>query len=302
VDKLRAIEFFCRVVEANSFAAAAHDLDTAPSVLSRAIVALEADLRTKLFNRTTRRLSVTDAGARYYEECKKIVGQLEEAEAAVRSGVTQPIGLIRAGMHPAIGSVFVDRAAEFFDQNPGLRVERTLTNKPSTLLENGLDVLFAVGELADSTLTVRKIGSSEIYICASPAYLEKHGRPDRPQDLERHRTIIPGRRDEVSFADWSFARGSVSHVVIAPAAFIDRDGSNLARAGVAGAGIIRIFEVSARVFLEQGTLIRLLPEWDCGSIPIHAVTPGRKNVPAKSRAIIEFVRTIIKPSAERPTK
>ena len=297
MDKLRAIKFFCRVVEAKSFAAAAHDLDIVPSVLSRVIAAFEADLGLKLFNRTTRRLSVTDAGALYYERCKQLVGQLDEAEAAARSGIAEPIGLVRAGMHPAIGSLFVDRIAEFFDQHPKLRVERTLTNKPSALLEDGLDVLFAVGDLADSTLTAQKLGSSEIYICASPIYLEKHGWPKSPQDIERHRTIVPGRRDEASFANWSFSRDRDRHAVIVPATFIDREGSNIARAGVAGAGIIRIFEMSARVFLKQGTLVRVLPEWSCGTVPIHAVMSGpRKNVAAKVRTIVDFVRTIIRPS------
>jgi len=296
MDKLRAIKFFCRVVEAKSFAAAAHDLDIVPSVLSKVVAALEAELGLKLLNRTTRRVAVSETGARYYEQCKQLLTQLEEAEAVARDSSAEPIGLVRAGMHPAIGSLLIDRIAEFFDRHPQVRIERTLTNKPSAIVEDGLDVVVAIGELVDSTLTAQRLGSTEAFICASPPYLAKFGCPAKPTDLDGHRIIIPARRDEISFTHWTFSRGREHQAVIVPATFIDRDGSNIARAGVAGAGIIRVFEVSARVFLRQGSLVRILEPWSCGTAPIFAVLPSGKHVPGKVRAFVEFVRKIVRSS------
>jgi DNA-binding transcriptional LysR family regulator len=107
-----------------------------------------------------------------------------------------------------------------------------------------------------------------------------------PQHLERHRIVIPARRHEISFTHWTFSRRDDRQVVIVPANFIDRDGSNLARAAVAAAGIIRVFEVSARVFLKQGALVRVLEDWSCGALPIYAVLPSGKNVPGKVRAFV----------------
>jgi DNA-binding transcriptional LysR family regulator len=295
VDKLRAIGFFCRLVEAKSFVAAAHDLDIAPSVLSRTIAALEADLAVKLLTRTTRRVAVTEAGRRYYGQCKLFVAQMEQAEAVARSGLAETAGLVRVGMHPAIASLFIHHVAAFFDRHPHIQIERSITNRPSDLVEAGLDLVVTIGDLGDSTLTARKLGDSEIVVCASPEYLATFGNPERPQDINGHRVIVPGRRDEASFAHWTFSREDESQTVIVPASLIDRDGTHLTRAAVRSAGLIRVFEVSARADLQQGALVRVLADWSCGAAPIHAILPGRTNAPGKVRAVADFVRSIVRP-------
>src|SRR5690349_7255320 len=116
MDKLRAIRFFCRIAEAKSFAAAAHDLDVVPSVLSKAIASLEEDIEFRLLNRTTRRVSLTDDGARYYERCKKLVVELDEAELLARKGADRPVGRLTAGLHPSINRVLMSRIDQFLSK------------------------------------------------------------------------------------------------------------------------------------------------------------------------------------------
>ena len=140
MDKLRALKFFCRVAETKSFAAAAYELDVVPSVLSKQIAALETDVHFKLFNRTTRRVSLTEHGARYYDHCKRLLIELDEAELLERGGMAKAAGKIVAGMHPAINRVLMSRIDEFLTAYPDIIVETTITSTPATMLDDKLDL------------------------------------------------------------------------------------------------------------------------------------------------------------------
>ena len=158
MDKLRAIKCFCRVAEAKSFAAAAHDLDVVPSVLSKTIASLERDIGFRLFNRTTRRVTLTEDGAQYYDRCKRLVVELEEAEVLTRKGTTRPVGRLLAGLHPSINRILMSRIDGFLAAYPDMVVETMLTSTASTLIEDKLDVLITLGVLADSSLGAQRIG------------------------------------------------------------------------------------------------------------------------------------------------
>ena len=132
MDKLRALKFFCRVAETKSFAAAAYELDVVPSVLSKQIATLETNLRFKLFNRTTRRVSLTEQGTRYYDHCKRLLIDLDEAESLERGGMAKAAGKIVAGIHPAINRVLMARIDEFLTKYPDVVVETTITSTPAT--------------------------------------------------------------------------------------------------------------------------------------------------------------------------
>jgi LysR family transcriptional regulator, regulator for bpeEF and oprC len=293
MDKLRAIQFFCRAVESKSFSAAARALDIAPSVLSKTVSTLEADLRCTLFNRSTRRLSLTEAGAAYYEHCRRIVLDLEEADAAARDGMLRATGTLRVGVHPALRAALLGRLGDFLAQHPDLKVEIVITNSPSTLLEAGLDVLLHIGALADSSFVAHRLGWTRSIICASPAYLRGRRRPEHPRDLAAHRAIIPGRGDEESFARWSFARSADQEVVSVPVSLVVRDGVGLVDAAASGAGVGRIYEIAARRHLETGALVPLLTEWAAGREPVDAVLPGRRHVPAKVGRFLELARAVV---------
>jgi LysR family transcriptional regulator for bpeEF and oprC len=293
MDKLRAMKFFCRTVEAKSFASAAHALDVAPSVLSKVISALEADLRFTLFNRSTRRLSLTEAGSTYYERCRQLLVEMEEAESVARAGAVQPTGMLRVGVHPAFRKLLIPELGDFLASNPELSIETTLTNSPASLLEQGLDVVLLIGKVADSDFIGRALGATELLTCAAPAYLDRQGRPRHPRDLADHRVILPGRRDEELSVRWTFVRGEDREVVTVRPILIVRDGIGLVDATLGGAGIARIYDLAARTYVADGGLEAVLPDWSCGHEPIYAVFPSRRNLPAKVRAFLEFARSFL---------
>ena len=145
--------------------------------MSKGIAALEAELQFTLFNRSTRRLALTEAGAHYYACCRQIMLDIEEAETVGRNGTVQPTGTVRIGIHPVFQISFCRRIGEFLSANPDVNAELVHTNSPSALLDDGLDVVLRVGSVTDTNFVVQKIGSVEAVVCASPDYLALHGRP-----------------------------------------------------------------------------------------------------------------------------
>jgi LysR family transcriptional regulator for bpeEF and oprC len=293
MDKLRAIKFFCRAVEAKSFTSAAHALDVPPSVLSKAVSSLETELRFTLFNRTTRRLSLTEAGTAYYEYCRQLILDMDEAEALARDGTVQAAGTLRIGFHPAFRTFLCRRIGEFLAANPSVNVELAITNSPATLLDEGLDVVLRIGEIPNSSFVARELGWTILIPCAAPAYLDVWGRPSHPQDLRRHRAIIPGRRDEDPFTRWTFLRNREHEIVAVPVIAVVRDGIGMVDSAIAGVGIAQIYDVVAHHYFVDGSLEPILKEWSYARQPVYAVFPSRRNVPAKVRAFIEFARSLV---------
>lgn len=292
MDKLRALKFFCRVVEAKSFASAAYVLDVPPSVLSKTISSLEADLRFTLFNRSTRRLSLTEAGTAYYDYCRQLLIDLEEAETLARDGTVRPAGTLRIGFHPAFRLLLCRRIGEFLGANPSVNVELAITNSPATLLDEGLDVVLRVGAIADTSFVARELGSTVLLPCATPAYLDRYGRPLHPRELIAHRAIIPGRRDEDPFTRWTFSRNGEREVVTVPVRVVVREGVGLVPSALAGVGVAQIYDLVAHPYIVSGELEGILADWSLARQPIYAVIPSRRNVPAKVRAFIEFARSL----------
>jgi LysR family transcriptional regulator for bpeEF and oprC len=293
MDKLRALKFFCRAVEAKSFTAAAHGLDVPASVLSKTISALETDLRFTLFNRSTRRVSLTEAGARYYDRCREILLDMDEAEAAAREGSIRPAGILRIGFHPAMRLALFRRLGEFLSANPDVGLELVHTNSFSALLEEGLDVVLRIGDMADSSFVMHRIGQTALVTCASPAYLDAHGRPTHPRDLGTHRAIIPGRRDEDSFTQWVFARDQERQEVRVPVGVVIREGIGLLDVAARGLGIIHVYDIATCNFVEQGSLEGILTDWTSEVQSVYAVIPSRRHMPAKVRAFLDFAHRLV---------
>jgi DNA-binding transcriptional LysR family regulator len=296
MDKLRAIRFFCRIAEAKSFAAAAHDLDIVPSVLSKTIASLERDIRFRLFNRTTRRVSLTEDGARYYERCKRLVVELDEAESLARKGIDRPVGRLSAGLHPSINRVLMSRIDEFLSKYPDITVETATTSLITTLIEDQLDVLITLGSLPDSSFTAQRIGTTRFVLVATPRYLRRNGAPRTPADLASHAVIVSARRDSPSFVHWSLSRGATKETIYAPARVICREGVHMHEASLSGAGISRMVEISARPYVASGDLKLVLPDWSFDPLRINAVFPGG-TVPAKARVFVDFLSGVLKEKA-----
>jgi len=299
MDKFRAMTLFCRAVETKSFASAATVLEIPPSVVSRTISALEATLGCTLFNRTTRRLSLTEAGASYYERCRELLAEIEQIEALARDGTMRPTGILRVGYHPALRSPIVRSLNGFLAAHEALSIEFTTTNAPAALLDDGLDLVLRIGPVPDSSFVARQLGSAALLTCAAPTYLHRVGSPSHPRDLGEHRAIIPGRRDETSFTQWRFSRnGKKAEVVDVPVGLVVRDGVGLADLTAEGAGIAQIYDTTARYYIADGRLEPILRTWSAGRQPMFAVFPSRRNVPAKVRAFLKFTASVLGGSNE----
>lgn len=294
MDKLRAIGFFCRTVEVKSFAAAAQSLNVVPSALSKVIAALERDLGFKLLHRSTRRLALTDEGLAYYEHCRQLLQQLEEAELRAKQGRTRAQGTLRVGLHPALRHFFLVKLGAFLDAYPEVRAETRITNSGAAVLDDGLDVVVRIGRLHDSSLVARQLGWAESVVCAAPSYLAARGEPRKPEDLVAHRAVIYARRDEEPNTRWEFTKGKDRRVVEIPACLISRDGIGLIDAVAGGCGVARPFEYAVRHLMERGELRSLLPDWSSERVPIYAVLPGSaRGMPAKVRAFLEFSEALL---------
>jgi len=295
MDKLRAITCFCRSVEAKSFAAAAQALGVVPSALSKTIAALESDLGFRLLNRSTRRLSLTVEGESYYEHCRVLLRGLEEAESASRAGQTTPKGNLRIGMHPGLRVAVLGHLGPFMQQNAGLTIETVVTNSAAAVVEDGLDVVLRIGQLADCDLVAREVAKVQSIACAAPGYLDRHGEPRHPRDLGGHRAIVYGRRDEASNANWVFVRRDERVLVSVPVGVMLRDGIGVVDAAVGGCGIALPFDTSVRHLLASRQLRALLPGWFGEQRPVLAITSSnRGRTPAKVRAFIEFVEATLR--------
>jgi DNA-binding transcriptional LysR family regulator len=294
MDKLRAINLFCRTVEAKSFAAAAHASNIVPSALSKAIAALERDVGFKLLHRSTRKLALTEEGGAYYEQCRQLLASLEEAEAGAREGRKAARGTLRAGVHPALRFDLFSRFGEFLDAHPGLKLETLITNAGAAVLDEGLDVVLRIGKMPDSGLVSRQLGWTRSVVCASPAYLAAQGEPRHPRELARHRAAIYARRDEEPNTRWRFRRGAEHHEVEVPVGFIARDGIGLADAVLGGCGVARPYDFAVRAHFASGALKLLLADWPGERHAIYAILPqASRHMPVKVRAFLDFVQGIV---------
>jgi LysR family transcriptional regulator, regulator for bpeEF and oprC len=294
MDKLRAMKFFCRTVEAKSFAAAAQSLGVVPSALSKVIAALEQELGFSLLSRSTRSLSLTDDGALYHEQCRQILSDIDSAESLGRRGGAQARGTLRIGMHPGLRYAMMTTLKPFLDEHPELRVETLITNNAAAVVDDGLDLVLHIGALSDSSMIARPLGWTWPVLCAAPSYLASRGAPRHPSELAEHRGVIYARRDEAPNTRWRFAKGSETCEVDVPVRVVSRDGVGLVDAALSGCGLARPLEIAARHLVATGQLCVLLDDWTGEQQAITAVLPPRgRTPPAKVRLYVEYVAELL---------
>jgi DNA-binding transcriptional LysR family regulator len=284
---LNEIAVFTRVVQAGSFTAAAKALGMPKSTVSRKVADLEDRLDARLLQRTTRKLSLTDAGRMYFDHGVRIVHELEAAEAAVGSLQARPRGLLRVTAGPS-SSWLGDIIADYLKRNPEVQIELLVTGRTVDLIEERFDVGIRAGALADSSLVARKLGSATWFLVATPAYLKKRGRPRTPEDLNRHDGLLFGAGS--SSATVRLDRGGeVVQVAIAPRLVVS-DFELLASAALAGLGIALLPAFQCARDLRARRLERVLHDWDPPSTPIHIVYPTARHVSATLKSFVEHVQ------------
>ena len=290
MDNLHGILVFLRVVDAGSLSSAARSLGVSVSAVSAALARLEDRLSTRLINRTTRRLNVTEEGAEFYERCKKIVTDLESAELTVRRAGRVPSGTLRVGMPSVLGSKWiVPKLGEFVDAYPSVSLEIVCTDFVPLSMGEGLDVAVQIGELHDSTLAVRRLACPQYVVCASPQYLASRGTPKSPRELENHRCLTYRRPRNGRVWDWRFrVNGEIRTVAIEGLVTMNSHEA-LVSAAAAGLGIIQVAGYYAHSCIQRGDLVEILKAFKTEGHIISAVFSKQQPFPPKIRAFVDFL-------------
>ena len=294
MDVMHSMAVFRRVVEAKSFSAVARETNMSQSTVSKHIAALEERLDTKLLNRSTRSLKLTEAGKEYYHHCIRILNDFQEAEASVGKGKIKPTGTLRISTGAAFGRTYMlPYLNEFFSTYPDINIDLLFDDDYIDLVKQGIDLAIRIGPLADSTLIARKIGSSPRVVVASPEYLVKHGRPKKPADLIKHNCLLYSLQKAPDL--WYFNSAQEGDESIRVSGRLKASSPDaICDATVEGLGISVLCEWYARKYIKDGRLKVILQDYHPTAYDINAVYPERKFVPQKVKRMIEFLARKVK--------
>ena len=289
MNRLSAIESFVKVAELNSFSEAAARLNTSKSVVSRHVAALEAQLGLRLFHRTTRAITLTEAGRGYFERVSQILLDLQDADQSVSHLQTTPRGRLKVSAPMSFGFLHLAPAlADFLAQYPELEVDVTMSDRFVDLVEEGFDLAVRIGTLADSSLIAKRIAPIRRVICASPRYLEAHGTPDVPQDLRAHQCLC--NSNQPAGREWRFTMpdGKVVSVPVNGRLALN-NGDALRVAALNDLGFIDIPTFIVGGDLKAGTLVSVLDDHVPQILALHAVYSHARHLSPKVRAFIDFL-------------
>jgi DNA-binding transcriptional LysR family regulator len=293
MDRFLAVNTFAKVVELGSFARAAERLGLSTSAVSRQVSELESHLETRLLNRTTRRLSLTEAGQAFYEHSVQLLADLEEAEASVRVAAAEPRGTLRITCGVSFGMRYLAPAlAEFCERHPQVLLDLDLSDRVVDLVEEGFDLAIRIGQIGSQGMVARRIGWTQLICCASPSYLALHAAPIRtPADLSQHECLsytnvgIPNT--------WHFegkdGGEETPQTVRVQTRHRANNGQLLAALALQGMGVVYTPDFIVAQEVRAGQLVPLLPGYRATRSPIAAVYPSRRHLSAKVRSLVEFL-------------
>jgi len=278
------------VVETGGFARAAQALGLTQPAVSRAVARLEARIGVRLLDRTTRSVTLTDEGRRFYEHVGPLLGGIEEAAAQAAGSSATVRGRLRVNVDPFFSHLILSpRLGAFLDRYPEITLDFVTSEHVGDLVAGGFDVAIRFGEPAASSAVARKVTQTRILTVAAPTYLERRGRPARPADLAGHDCIQ--YRDPLAGQpfQWEFHRAGKIMPVATTGRLLLTDVGTMLRACLAGAGIAQVMALGVRNLLDRGRLVELFPDWPDETFPLYALHPSRHLPPAKVRAFMEFV-------------
>jgi len=289
MDKLTSMNVFVRVAKAGSFAGAARDLGISRAMATKHIMHLESALDTRLLNRTTRSLSLTEVGASYLERCQQVLVDVTEMETAVTHLQAEPRGVLKISAPPVIGATHIAPAlAEFLKKNDDLSVEIILKSSHVDLIDEGVDIAIFLGKLQDTSLVARKLASSALVVCGAPEYFEEHGIPEEPEDLVDHSCLVNWAippRDR-----WKF-RGILGEREVKVSGRMQANVADPIRiAANKGLGMIMLPKYIVGRDIEKGKLKVVLEQYSIAPLEIHAVYPHRKYLSAKVRDFLDYLQ------------
>ena len=287
-DSLYEMSVFSKIVASGSLSAAARDLGVSTAVVSRRLAALEARLGVRLVNRTTRRLALTDEGATYHEACARILGEVEDADAAAAAKRVEPQGLLKVALPASFGHKHIaPLVPPFAARYPKVQLAFSLSDRTVNVIEEGYDLAIRIGELEDSSLAARKLAPNRRVVCASPGYLSRHPAPRTPDDLQRHNCLTTNDLQ----MNWEYRGPDGKRGAVRVSGHYACDNWEVLREwAMAGLGVALKSTWDVRRQLEEGTLVPLLPGYDFSTdVAIYAVYPHRRYLPAKTRVFIDYL-------------
>jgi DNA-binding transcriptional LysR family regulator len=302
VENLSDIVTFVRVVSAGSFVAAAQNLGVTASAVSKSVSRLEERLGTRLLNRTTRSLSLTDVGGEFYSRCQALVAQLQDAESEVVETRQRPRGLLRVDLPLALGRDYIVPALpRFLAQYPDVSLHVSLTDRLVDMIAEGIDVVVRVGDLTDSRFVARRLWTPPMMLVASPDYLERAGTPQDPDDLARHACVRFFNPNSGKITEWALVRDGVRKVVAVSGRLTFNNLEALTSAAVAGAGIAPAAAFMVERNIATGLLNQVLPDWELlGMKPASALYLKGRHPSPKVQAFVDFLVTLFPTKDGRP--
>jgi len=295
MDNFTGMAVFARVVEANSFTEAARRLGMSKAAVSKQVSKLEERLGARLLNRTTRRLSLTEVGAAFYERCARIVAEAEDAELAVTRLNATPRGTLKIDVPVNFGMQYLaPLLPPFMLQHPDLRVDMTFNDRFVDLIEEGCDLAVRIGQLADSSLVARKLAETRSVICAAPSYWDRHGRPGDPSDLAHHDCFAYSYL--ATGSEWRLQGPGGEVAVRVSGSLTANNGDVLRQAAVAGLGVVAMPVFIVCDDLRSGRLEQVLRAWQPATRGIYAVYPPNRHLSAKVRAFIDHLVGALDPA------
>jgi DNA-binding transcriptional LysR family regulator len=287
MDKFDAMQMFVRIIEKGSFSAVAKERGIGQPAVSKQISALEEELGTELIHRASRSIALTDAGRDFYESALRILDDFESSTSRIGRGQTAPKGLIRVAVPPTFARLhMVSKLPAFFAAYPDLAIEMGASESPTTLIEDGFDLAIHSGDLPDSNLLARRFAQTMIILVATPQYLTRHGAPASPDDLGRFRSVVLLERG--SAQPWRFGSGRDAKRVIPTGVFRTSDIEQMRMGVLEHLGLAQAPAWLFAAELREGTVVRLLTPYD-RTVPILAVRPASRRLPAKVRVFIEHL-------------
>ncbi len=295
MDNLSGMAVFAQVVEAQSFTGAARRLGISKAAVSKQVSRLEERLGARLLNRTTRRLSLTEVGAAFYERCARIVAEAEEAELAVTRLNEAPRGTLRVDVPVDFGIQYLaPLLPPFMLANPELKVDISFNDRFVDLIDEGHDLAVRIGQLPDSSLIARKLAESRSVICAAPDYWDRHGRPAHPSELAKHNCFAYSYL--ATGNEWRLEGPEGDVAVRVSGSLTANNGDMLRQAAVAGLGVIATPVFMAQNDLRAGWLEPVLRDYEPPMRGIHAVYPHNRHLSAKVRAFVDYLAGALDPA------
>ena len=291
MDKLNAISVFCKVIETQSFTQAANQQNISVAMASKLVSQLEEHLKTRLLQRTTRKIAPTEAGMLYYQRCQSILLDLSEADSSISNMATSLQGNLLISVPRDFGLLYISpNLPKFIELHPNLHVEIEFEDKRVDLVAEGYDLALRIGYMQDSSLVARKISSSPMHFVASPSYLEARGTPLTPDDLEYHQGLL--YKSSLNQVHWQSTKANQIQRYKIQSKVVSNNGMALLEMTKAGLGISNSPSFFVKDALASGELIEILSEYKQKPLDIYVVYPNRRHLPAKVRAFIEFLASL----------